>query len=185
MNTFRAETSDADLLERAEGDPEAFARFYDRYEAAVTGFFLGRVSEPELAADLTAEVFANVLAAAGRYRDRGPTAAGWVFTIARNTLSKSLRRGRVEDAARRRMGFGVVELSDDTMARLAVADGDRWVAELLSELPEPERAAVKKRVLEERSYRDIASELRTSELVVRKRVSRGLSRLRDQVERPT
>jgi DNA-directed RNA polymerase specialized sigma24 family protein len=37
--------------------------------------------------------------------------------------------------------------------------------------------------MEERDYEDIAKELRCSEAVVRQRVSRGLARLRRQLER--
>jgi RNA polymerase sigma-70 factor (ECF subfamily) len=42
---------------------------------------------------------------------------------------------------------------------------------------------VKARVVDEREYAEIAAVMRCSELVVRKRVSRGLGRLREQVER--
>jgi RNA polymerase sigma-70 factor (ECF subfamily) len=49
-------------------------------------------------------------------------------------------------------------------------------------LPEAERHAIEARVLAERSYAEIAASLRCSELVVRKRVSRGLARLRRQLE---
>jgi RNA polymerase sigma factor (sigma-70 family) len=184
VNRHGADDSDAVLLAASLSDPAAFAQFYDRYEKAMAGFFLARVGTPEVAADLTAEVFANALSASGRYRERAPTAAAWMFTIARNTLRKSVRRGQVQDAARRRLGSGVVELSDATLERLESADGERWVAELLQRLPRSERDAIERRVLQDRPYREIAAELRTSELVIRKRVSRGLSRLRDQVERP-
>jgi RNA polymerase sigma factor (sigma-70 family) len=51
----------------------------------------------------------------------------------------------------------------------------------MNELPDDERRAVLSRVVHERSYRDIASELSCSEMVVRKRVSRGLSRLRGRL----
>ena len=177
--------SDAALLAAARSDPDAFTRFYDRYERAVVGYFLRSVRSSEVAADLTAEVFANVLAAAARYEPRAETAAGWVFTVAQNTLRKSVRRGQVEAAARRRLGAQPLELSEDTLARLERADGDRWVRELLAGLPAGEREAVRRRVLDDRSYPQIAHELRTSELAVRQRVSRGLSRLRKQIERST
>jgi DNA-directed RNA polymerase specialized sigma24 family protein len=45
-----------------------------------------------------------------------------------------------------------------------------------------EREAVIRRVVLEESYRAIAAELRCSEQVVRKRVSRGLARLRGGLE---
>jgi DNA-directed RNA polymerase specialized sigma24 family protein len=123
VNRYGADDSDAALLAASLSDPAAFARFYDRYEKAMAGFFLARVGTPEVAADLTAEVFANALSASGRYRERAPTAAAWMFTIARNTLRESVRRGQVEDAARRRLGSGVVELSDATLERLEAPMG--------------------------------------------------------------
>jgi RNA polymerase sigma factor (sigma-70 family) len=58
------------------------------------------------------------------------------------------------------------------------------VVELVKTLPSDERHAVNARVVHERSYTDIAEELQCSELVVRKRVSRGLGRLRQRLEGP-
>jgi RNA polymerase sigma-70 factor (ECF subfamily) len=48
----------------------------------------------------------------------------------------------------------------------------------MASLPATEREAIERRVLQERTYQEIAAELRCSELVVRKRISRGLARLR-------
>jgi RNA polymerase sigma factor (sigma-70 family) len=171
---FGRET-DAELLAAAGSDPEAFGRFYDRYEAAVAGYFLRRTAVPEVAADLTAEVFANVLQAAARYRQEGPTAAAWLFTIARNTLSNSARRSEVEARARHRVGAEPIELREDSLARLTAVDGERWVDEMLDRLPADQREVIRARILDERDYPDIARELRTSEMVVRKRVAAGMS----------
>lgn len=176
--------SDAELLAAARSDPDAFGRFYDRYESAIVGYFMRRTRAPEVAADLTAEVFAHALAGAGRYRPEAPTAAVWLFAIARNTLASSLRRGQVEARARRRIGVATIELRDESLERLSVSEGERWVLEMLESLPAEQRQAVRARVLEERDYADIARELRTSELVVRKRVSRGLAKLRERMEGP-
>lgn len=175
--------SDAELLGAAGSDPAAFALFYDRYEAAVVGYFARRIRDPEVATDLTAEVFCAMLGAASRYRPVERTAAAWVFTIAHNTLAKSLRAGRVEAQARLRLGirepvaFGVDEL--ERIEALAGA-GDSWRS-LLARLPREQAEAVQARVLDERSYPEIAAELETSELVIRKRVSRGLASLRRQL----
>jgi len=177
--------TDAELLAAAGSDPEAFGRFYDRYEAAVASYFMRRTGVPEVTADLTAEVFAAALAAAARYRPEGPTAAVWLFTIARNKLSKSVRRGQVDAQARRRIGTGLIELQDDSLARLTAVDGERWVSEMLDGLPAAQREAIRARVLDDRDYKDIADQLQTSELVIRQRVSRGLTRLRERMEKPT
>ena len=178
--------TDAELLAAARSDPEAFGCFYDRYEASVLGYFMRGTGDPEIAADLTAEVFAAALGAAGRYRPRAPTAAAWLFTIAHNTLAKSVRRRRVEARARALVGMGRVELREDSVERVvASGEGDGWIVELLARLPAEQRDAVRARVVDERSYGEIARGLRTSELVIRKRVSRGLATLREELERPT
>jgi RNA polymerase sigma factor (sigma-70 family) len=181
-----SEPSDAELLAGTRSDPDAFAAFYDRYERAVVGYLMRRTGNAEVTADLTAEVFAAALGTAHRYRsERSPTAAAWLFTIAHHTLLKSLRRGRVEERARRRIGIrDAVAFDDEEIERVqATADADGWALELLERLPPEQRQAVRGRILEERSYPDIADELKTSELVVRQRVSRGLSALRTQMER--
>ncbi len=179
-----ASASDGQLLAASRSQPDAFAAFYDRYERAVLGYFVRRTADPEVAADLTAEVFAAALGAAQRYKPRTPTAAGWLFAIAHNKLLKSHSRGRVEAVARRRLGIREpIQLGGDELERIenaAAAEG--WVIELLDRLPPLQREAVRARIVNERSYPDIAGELRTSELVVRKRVSRGLSTLRAQLE---
>lgn len=182
---FHRSASDAQLLAGTSTDPDAFTVFYERYEAAVLGYFVRRTRDPELAADLTAEVFAAVFQAAGRYRPLTESAAGWLFTIANNTLRASVRRGRVEEAARRQIGmFEAVELHDDHLARVQreLID-DEWVSELLARLPKDQREAVRARVLDGMPYEEIASRLQTSSLVVRKRVSRGLVKLRTELEK--
>ncbi len=183
----RDEVSDGELLAASASRPDAFAAFYDRYETAVVGYFTRRTGDPEVAGDLAAEVFAAALTAAHRYRPENPTAAGWLFTIARHTLSNSLRRGRVEARARRRVGISeAVAFTSDELERVEnAASASGWVLELLERLPAEQRDAVRARILDERSYPDIAGELEISELVIRKRVSRGLSNLRAELEKPS
>ena|SRR5579884_2853047 len=179
-----ARASDAELLSNARTSRRAFAAFYDRYERAIAGYFMHRTHDPELAADLTAEVFAAASGAADRYRPDARTAAPWLFAIAQNTLVSSVRRGRVEEAARRELGVRAsVELNARSVARLEQAViGEAWVSDVLRRLPADQREAVRARVLEDRPYDEIAAELETSSLVVRKRVSRGLARLRQEAK---
>lgn len=112
---LRVAVTDGQLLASADSDPEAFARFYERHETLVMGYLMRRLRDPEAAADLAAEVFAAALESASRYRPAGSTAAPWLLTIAHNIMVSSLRRGQVEDAARRRVGMlGVVELREES-----------------------------------------------------------------------
>jgi RNA polymerase sigma-70 factor (ECF subfamily) len=181
MDRFRKYT-DAELLARTAQDPEAFEALYERHERVVLGFLIARTHNADVAADLAAETFAGVLEAAERFdpsRLGGTSALPWVLAVARNTLSASLRRGVVADEARRRLECEPVELDDAALARVEQIGGDGPLLELLGELPTHLQEAIKARILEEREYPQIAAELECSELVVRKRVSRGLSRLRE------
>lgn len=171
--------SDEQLL---AGTPEMFGTFYRRHEDAVLGFMLRRVRDPELAADLCAETFAAALLARGRFRADKGIAVGWLFGIARNVLGRSLERRQVEDRARRKLHMAPIELGPDVLESVMALDADRAVAATLATLPAAEADAVRARVIEGGEYADIAVDLRCSEQVVRKRVSRGLARLRETKE---
>jgi RNA polymerase sigma-70 factor (ECF subfamily) len=67
----------------------------------------------------------------------------------------------------------------DMLEKLASAP----TLELLETLPAEQREAIQAHHLDERGYAEIAAELRCSQSVVRKRVSRGLAALRSSVRR--
>jgi RNA polymerase sigma-70 factor (ECF subfamily) len=171
--------SDEELLSAARRQPAAFGEFYRRHEERVLRYFLARVGEAEVAADLTAETFAAALTGARRFRPAKGAPAAWLFGIARNTLAMSRRRGRVESRARRRLGTPPLELTDEVVERIEALGST--TLDLVDGLPADQQEAVRARVVDERDYADIAKDLRCSEAVVRKRVSRGLASLRDQL----
>lgn len=179
---FLDRLSDAELLARTGREPKAFAAFYRRHERLVLRFLMARCRDPELTADLAAETFASALEAADRFdsaRSGGTSAAPWLLAIARNTLLTSVRRGVVADDARRRLGCEPLALGDDALARVELrASSELPIEQLLGDLSPDLRDAVVARVLEERDYDEIAARLGCSQQVVRKRVSRGLTRLR-------
>ena len=179
------ERSDEDLLAAACEEPEAFAVFYRRHVRALSAYFWRRSRDAETTADLTAETFAAALDGCARFdATRGP-AIGWLYGIAHRQLGTLARRGAVEQRARRRMGMARLELDDDALERIeadAVREGPQArVLEELAELPAQQRAAVEARVLQELDYAQIAMASGASELVVRKRVSRGLAALRGRL----
>jgi RNA polymerase sigma factor (sigma-70 family) len=184
-----SDTEDAALLAAvADGDERAFETFYRRYLPAITGFHLRRTRRRETAFDLTAETFAAVIVACGSYDPARGSATGWLFGIAANKLRQSVRRGRVEDAARRRLGHAPVLIDDEDLARvdeLATVGDESSVTALLAGLPAEQREAITARVVDERGYDEIAAELCCSEAVVRQRVHRGLRRLRQRLEEST
>ncbi|MDQ6806567.1 MAG: RNA polymerase sigma factor, partial [Actinomycetota bacterium] len=166
------------------GDDAAFGSLYSRYLPLVLRWSLRETGNRELAADLSAEVFAAALTAADRFRpEQGPVAA-WLLGIARNKLRESRRRGRVENATRKRLGVTPVALTDADLERVEeLASLDHEILGLIRGLPDEQRHAVLARVVAERPYEEIALELRCSESVIRQRVSRGLRSLRSEIDK--
>jgi RNA polymerase sigma factor (sigma-70 family) len=185
VDVVRERWSDERLLAGiAACDERAFSVFYRRHLPRTVSYLLRETQDREVAADLAAEVFSAVLLSAKRYRPERDTAVPWMLAIARNVVGASRRRRGVEVRARRRLGFEPIELDDDDLERTEeLADQRGGVVSLVEQLPGDERDAVKARVINERSYAEIAAEMCCSEPVVRQRVSRGLRRLRAQVER--
>jgi RNA polymerase sigma-70 factor (ECF subfamily) len=170
------------LLAAGRGDEAAFSAFYRRHERPLAGFFRRSTGSAELAADLTAETFAVIVVRLDHFDTRKGSAAAWLYGIARKVLARSVERGQVEDRARRRLRLPVLGLNDEVIEAIDALGTEAWVAEVLATLPPDQAGAVHARVIDGRPYAEIAAELRCSESVVRKRVSRGLARLKTTVK---
>src|SRR5204863_9585922 len=95
---------DAQIIQAARSDAEAFAELYGRHARAIASWFAAR-TPARIAGELTAETFAQAALSLRRFRDEADgSAAPWLYGIARNVLRRTLERERVENAARRRLG---------------------------------------------------------------------------------
>jgi RNA polymerase sigma factor (sigma-70 family) len=178
--------TDGELLTASVHEPEAFGAFYDRHVEAVLAYFAKRTGDPEAAADLTSETFAQALISRGKYRDIGPPARSWLIGIARHQLLRFFRRKRVEDRARRAMGIerlGVDETSYERIEALAdLAPIREAIREGIRALPPKLGDAVVLRLGQNLPYEEVALKLGCSEGTARVRVARGLARLADRME---
>ena len=168
-------------------DSEQFSRLYASHAERVIAFFARRTYDPQLSLDLAAETFAQAFS--GRHRFRGTSdeeAAAWLFAIANRQLTRYWRRGRAEQRAVNRLGVQVPRLTEDESARVIELSGlhdlRKLLADELAALPEPTRAAIQLRVVEEREYSQVAELLGITEIAARARVSRGLIALATSLE---
>jgi RNA polymerase sigma-70 factor (ECF subfamily) len=177
MRKYLKAASDRELVRvTATGDGRAFGELFKRYGDAILAYCLRLTRRPEVAADLMSETFATALVAISRGQaDDVDTPAAWLFRIARNKTIDAERRGRVDAAARELLMLEPLVLDDADIARInELGAGEEILALLPRELSEIVRA----RIVDEVEYWEIARAFDCSEQVVRKRVSRGLTRLR-------
>jgi RNA polymerase sigma factor (sigma-70 family) len=171
------------MVRVAAGDRSAFSTIYRTYLPLVLRWCLHGTQDRELAADLSSEVFAEALVKADRYDPTPGSVGSWLLGIAQNKLRESWRRKRIEDSARRKLGLEPEPIADTDLELVDQLVGmDDRIQGLLNELPTEQRDAIVARVIDERSYDDIAKDLRCSKQVVRQRVSRGLNALRSDLE---
>lgn len=166
-------------------DADGVLALYDRHARELVGFFTRRTGDAHLALDLLSET----MLAAFEHHDQCRAesegeAAAWLYRIATNRLAAYYRRGAIERRATERF---VAELRAPTteelsaIERLAQADEGGALTAALAGLSEDQRAAVRARVLDERSYEAVSRELGVSQQAARARVSRGLRALRRAV----
>jgi RNA polymerase sigma-70 factor (ECF subfamily) len=100
---------EAQLIEQAKSDPEAFGRLYELYVEKIYNYIYYRLGNHHDAEDLTAKVFYRALNHIARYNNKGVPFAAWLYRIAHNLVANWHR-----DRSRRQwVGLEDVDLSSD------------------------------------------------------------------------
>ncbi len=171
---------DPEVIRRwRRGDRAAFEQIVRTWHPRVARFLARLVGCPDLAGDLTQEVFLRVYLSAGRYREGGhfPT---WLFQIALNLA---------RDAARRSARRPTQPLADaEPPAPGASADGTfeereraAAVAGALAELSGPLREVVVLRHYEDMSFESMARLLGTPASTLKSRFAVALRQLQERL----
>lgn len=166
---------DEDLFRRiAAGDGEAFRALYEGTRGPVYAYALSLLRHREDAEDAAQETFLRIRAAAHLYRPQGKPMA-WIFTIARNICLMKLRQRRRVSALpveERRMDFRGIEDRED---RILLEAAFRTLAE-------DEREIILLHAVSGLKHREISALLRRPLSTVLSRYSRGIRKLRRQLE---
>jgi RNA polymerase sigma factor (sigma-70 family) len=171
---------------RIRTDPDALEAFYREHIDAVQRFVARRVTSPELAADLTADVFVAAIESAHRYRaDRGAPAA-WLYGIARHVVSAEYRRARRERDRPAIAGSALLDEQDvaDIVARIDAEASARELYDALERLSEPERAVLELVAVDQLTVTEAASALGIRKVTARVRLHRARRRMTDQLATP-
>ncbi len=175
------ERTDTELLIASRTEPEAFTELYRRHAEDLLRYFARRTLDPETAAELTAETFAEAFASRATYRDQGVNGVAWLYGIARHRLGRFFRNGKVDAAARRKLGMPERDLPPEDYERIEdlidFAPIREALAEALESLSPDQREAMRLRVIDGLGYAEVAERLKCTEQNARQRVSRGLRKI--------
>ena len=174
MRALLKETDERLLIEAAQRDPRRFSELYEGNFERVFAFVMRRVRDRDIAEDITAEVFHQALAKLPQFEWRGVPFSAWLMRIAANAITDRWQK------TNRETELPPEELED------AGAEGEierrAMLFQLVDGLPEDQRLVVVKRFVEQRTIREIATELGRSEGAVKQLQFRALQSLRERMK---
>ena len=166
------ESDERTVIEAAQNDPGCFAELYERNFHQVYAYIARRVQDRSEAQDLTAHVFQQALANIGKFKWRGAPFVTWLYRIAANAIADQARKKSRELAETE----GATKTS--VAADLEQVERRARLFRAVDALPEDQRKVILLRFGEEKSIREIASDLNRSEGAVKQLQFRGLENLR-------
>jgi RNA polymerase sigma-70 factor (ECF subfamily) len=166
-------------VEAARQDPSQFAPLYEAHFEVVYAYLARRIPERAEVEDLTAEVFRKALDGLAGFEWRGAPFSAWLLRIAANALVDRARR------AIRAVPAEAATVDPDQVPQPAVADAlERAdLFRLVTELPPDQRRVIELRFAEERSIREIASDMGRTEGAVKQLQMRALQNLRKRIRK--
>src|SRR5262245_25698188 len=148
--------SDAEVIGRSLGEPEAFGLIYDRHAAALLRF-LGRRAGAKVAEGLVGELFRVAFERRKTFDAARATALPWLYGLGANLLLKHRRSEARRLSASARIAGGR-EPADARASAGALEARVLFprVARVIEALPDDERAALLLFAWEELSYQGVA-----------------------------
>lgn len=168
------------LLKLAEGDENAFAALYGRYKPALTAFIVTFVKSPEMAEDLSQEVFIKIWELR-RQLSQVISFRAYLFTAARNHTLNILKKAAHEEMARAEIIRHIQQLRSEVEEELLSKEYEEHLSRILQELPAQSRRVFHLCREQYKSYSEVASMLGISRNAVKKHMVRSMKTLRESL----
>jgi RNA polymerase sigma-70 factor (ECF subfamily) len=171
--------SDAELLrETALGSREALATLYDRHSSIMLGVAVKMLRSRRDAEEIVHDVFLEAWSHAGDYDAERSSVKTWLLLRLRSRCLDLMRSA----AWTRTAGFDSEDAQESVPPESSRSvDGSR-AAELLRQLPEPQRDVLALAYFGDLSMSEIAEALSLPIGTVKSRAARGLAEIKDRME---
>lgn len=168
---------DSQVISYIRQDAKAFDALYYRYLPRLYRYCLQRVQDVQLAEDLSAQVFSEVLEKLmnGIYHEKGSFAA-WFFTIARRRLIDHYRKPNLE------VLHEALPVNPEIAKQIEDQDQQHQLLILFNELNEEQQELLRLRFGAELTFEEIASLDGRNTAAIKMAIYRILDRLRDRWE---
>lgn len=175
-----ASPGDNELYARMrDGDRESFAELYRRHRRSIYGFALQMTATPELAEDVTQEVFMVLMRDSEGFDEQRGSLKAFLLGVTRNQVLRRLRQERslvsMESPDEQAIGM------DDGKDFMIQSESIREMRRAILKLPAHYREVVVLCELQELSYTEAAAVLGCAVGTVRSRLHRGRQMLSERL----
>ncbi len=151
---------DFELLQKiAKGDSKAFESLLHKHQRAVYGLSLRLLKSSSLAEDNAQETWIRVVKSAGSFEKRA-TVLAWIMTIAKNLALNSLEKRGWEEALSPEDENQVMADQKDMELELLQGETLQKLKAAVSQLPDRQRVALILWMEQEKSYSELAQEMK-------------------------
>jgi RNA polymerase sigma-70 factor, ECF subfamily len=174
VKTVEREDDDRVQIRIAQSESVGFAHLYEQNFDRVYAFIARRVGSRDQAQDVAAEVFHQALASIGSFRWQGAPFISWLYGIAANVLAAHWHK----------LGRNPAQLEEDwDQGGSEEIERKAILGELVESLIPDQRTVIVRRFIEQRSIREVATELGRSEGAIKQLQLRALENLREKMGR--
>jgi RNA polymerase sigma-70 factor (ECF subfamily) len=180
-----------DLIELVQEDAQYFGILFDQYYSAIFNYTLKRTGDPELAKDITAETFFKALTNIHKFKWQGISISSWFYKIATNEIRMYFRKKKYAPQSLDLLFERGLEVADEHEFTQEIVAAQELVERheeflraqaLLANLPLKYQEVIALRFTEKKKLSEIAIIVGKKEGTVKSLLSRGLARLRRQME---
>lgn len=171
---YKEQTDEQLMKLYQQGNEEAFRQLYERHSKKIYGYLKRKIGNNEKTAEVYQEAFIKIHKTKFLYKENF-LVLPWFFTIAKSVLIDELRKEKKNQVLEE-------EVYDLIKAESEISiNPPTDVDEMINQLPEVQKQALKLRYVNENTFEEIAETLNLKSDNVRKIISRGINRLRQLV----
>ena len=180
------EAKERRLVGAAQLDRARFADVYEEYFEILYAYVARRVRDRAATEDVTSEVFKKAFASLRRFKWTGAPFGAWLLRIAANVIADRAKRAAREQQLEPSVTVGLPPHAQSGAVQaqesdLEDAERRAYLFRMVDELPTDQQRVIVMRFADEKSIREIATELDKSEGAVKQLQFRALENLRKKI----
>ena len=173
-----------ELMQRAKaGEADAFALLYENFYTPIFRYIYSKVSDRDLAEDLTQTTFMKAFKARANFADNHQSPIAYFYTIARNLITDTYRKKdksavTIDPLKDEDFWARIPDTELDPMAQTQQADQAREIGDLLAILKPEHRIVIELKFLYDLPNHEIAQRTGKTEANIRQIQVRALRKLK-------